>query len=58
MKEYKLTLAMPDSFEPGECFDCPLAIRDDDAENYCVMHYRYCDCPLREGQSIEEEYTD
>ena len=58
MREYKLTLTMPDSFESGDCINCPLAIEDDDAEHYCVMHYRYYDCPLRERQTIEEDYTD
>lgn len=57
MKQYKLTLTMPDNFEPGECIDCPLAV-EDNAEYYCVMNYRYCDCPLREGQTIEEDYID
>lgn len=58
MKEYKLTLVMPDDFEPGDCFHCPLGVEDEDYDYYCVMGYRYCDCPLREGQAVEEDYTD
>ena len=60
MKQYKLTITMPDSFETGECYDCPLGIWDgDETGDYrCVMHYRPCDCPLRETQAIEEDYTD
>lgn len=59
MKQYKLTLTMPDSFQTGECYECPLGVYDHEiGDYYCVMHYRPCDCPLHEGQAIEEEYTD
>ena len=59
MKQYKLTITMPDSFETGECFGCPLGVHDQIIDDdYCVMHYRPCDCPLRETQAVEEDYTD
>lgn len=59
MKEFKLTLAMPDNFKPGECLRCPLAAYIPSTGNsVCAMGYRYYDCPLREGQTIEEDYTD
>lgn len=59
MKQYKLTLTMPDSFQAGECYGCPLGVYDHETgDYYCVMHYRPCDCPLSEGQAIEEDYTD
>ena len=60
MKQYKLTITMPDSFETGECYACPLSVWDDTADGVydCVMHYRPCDCPLHEAQAVEEEYTD
>lgn len=47
MRIATLKIPVKDSFEPGECFSCPLAIEKDDAEHHCVMGYRYCDCPLR-----------
>lgn len=58
MREYKLTLTMPDSFTTGECYNCPLGITDDDGDYHCIMCYHPCDCPLCEGQAVEEEYTD
>lgn len=60
MKQYKLTLTMSDSFQTGECYSCPLSFWDylGIQDWRCVMVYRPCDCPLREGQAIEEEYTD
>ena len=58
MKQYKLTFTMPDSFETGECFGCPLGIDDGDGDYHCIMHYRFCDCPLHETQAVEEEYID
>ena len=64
MKQYKLTITMPDDFQTGECYKCPLGIYDHDLGDYYFdMLYRPCDCrpcdcPLHEGQAIEEEYTD
>lgn len=59
MKQYKLTITMPDSFQTGECYKCPLGIFDHDLGDYYFdMLYRPCDCRLHEGQAIEEEYTD
>lgn len=60
MKQYKLTLTMPDDFQTDECYECPLGIgHGEKTDNYhCVLYYRPCDCPLSEGQAVEEEYTD
>ena len=59
MKQYKLTITIPDGFQTGECYKCPLGVYDHEIRDYyCVMHCRPCDCPLCEGQAIEEEYTD
>lgn len=59
MKQYKFTLTMSDSFQTGECYKCPLGVYDHETgDYYCVMYYRPCDCPLREGQAVEEDYVD
>lgn len=62
MKQYKLTITMPDDFQTGECCKCPLGVDIfhtlHDCDWCCVMHYCSCDCPLHEGQAIEEDYTD
>ena len=60
MKQFKLTITMPDDFKIGKCDSCPLSFWDymGIQDWRCVMVYRSDCCPLREGQPIEEEYTD
>lgn len=45
-----------DDFEKGQCHDCPLY-----ADNNCVFHCRYDECPLEikeEYEGEDKEYTD
>ena len=47
MVKYKLEFEMPDNFEKGCCYDCPLAkyleVID---EYYCIFYEDEYDCPL------------
>lgn len=46
MKQMMLILDFDDSFEPGCCNQCPIAIADDDYDYYCPICGLYNDCPL------------
>ena len=52
MVKYKLEFEMPDSFEKGCCYDCPLAeylvaeYLEFTDEYYCILREDWYNCPL------------
>lgn len=46
----RVTIDLPDDFEPGQCDECPFSYEDWEMDElgslYCVFHYRYSDCKL------------
>ena len=56
MVKYKLEFEMPDSFEEGCCYDCPLAeCSEFNNEYYCILNEDWYNCPL-EKVSDDQSY--
>lgn len=62
MKIAKIKFMVMDGFETGDCYSCPLAVDLGEGEYRCVLHYRFCDCPIQlDDYSYamdEEDITD
>lgn len=48
MAKYIIPLDIPGSFEPGECFCCPMSVDVGNGDYICNLHCRYDECPLVE----------
>ena len=47
MVKYKLEFEMPDGFEKGCCYDCPLAECSEFTGEYCcILNEDWYNCPL------------
>lgn len=47
MVKYKLEFEIPDNFEKGCCYDCPLAEYSEFTdEYYCILNEDWYNCPL------------
>lgn len=61
MAKYIIPLDIPGSFEPGECFCCPVGVYDSTGNYSCRLLCRYDKCPLvkvSEKKSITSTSND